>query len=122
MSTIQIIASNSLRNQVDEAAWHALRATLGVAALPTGWTRQYAARSLSIRSRTGAFVLKVTLDKQIFVDRRLKNKSYRSDTVKCLSMEEACDVASIILNEATPASSVASVSLAASEQTTPALQ
>jgi hypothetical protein len=115
MGSMQLIAGNALRNHVDAAAWNVLKATLGIAPLPVGWTRGYAERSLSIRSRTGAFVLKVTLDKQIFVDRRMKNKSYKSDTVKCLSMEEACTVASIILSEALPVPSV-------SAELTPALQ
>lgn len=103
MSSLQLISTNSIRHQVDAAQWEVIKSTLGVLPLPVGWVRAYAERSLTIRSRTGAITIKVTLDKQLFVDRRLKNKGYRSDTLKCETMEEACTLATIIVQEAVPA-------------------
>lgn len=98
MAGIQLVAGNTLRHQVDEAAWDIIKSKLGTLPLPAGWVRAYAERSLTIRSRTGAFTLKITLDKQVFVDRRLKNKDYKSDLLKHASIEEACEAAVNIIS------------------------
>lgn len=95
---IQRACVHSIRGQVDEAMWDAIKATVGQMSLPSGWVRSYSDRSLSVRSTTQAFILKITLDKQLFIDRRMKDKSYRCEVLKFETTEEATSTAVALIN------------------------
>jgi len=90
---VHTVSSNSMRAQVEEMAWVRIKELLGKVELPRGWQRNYAAQSLTFKSPTGVFCIKITTDMRVFIDRKLKGGyNFRSTQDKCTSFEAAASI------------------------------
>lgn len=93
------------RNHDANDSWAAIRNTVGSVHLPEGWQRHYAARSLTVTNRTRSFVIKVTVNMDVYVDRRIKGSvEFKSDRYEYKSNKEMTDHAMLILTAAMPVS------------------
>jgi len=82
-------------------AWLAIKESVGVYELPKGWERIYAGRSLTIVNPKRSFIFKVTVNQELYVDRKI-NGVFHSEHHLCKSNKELTDLAVQILDMAVP--------------------
>ena len=88
------------RDAVVGQAWQHMRELVGKLELPFGWARQYMATSLVTHNKKRTVYVKVTIGGEVFVDRKQRDLSYRSEKYVFPHVEDACKKArDIILME-----------------------
>jgi hypothetical protein len=82
------ISSRANRAVVD-GRWRIIREQVGLLDLPQGWTRQYANSSLCITNKKRTLFLKITLNAEVYIDRRLSKEEFKSEKFPFESVADA---------------------------------
>ena len=88
--TIQKESAKAADQAVLANAWIVIRREVGSLPLGNQWTTAYHAKSLTVQNRKQGILVKVTIDSDVFYDRRLSDGNYRSEKLECHDMAHAC--------------------------------
>jgi hypothetical protein len=80
-------------------AWAWMREHVANLELPSGWARMFTPGSLIVHNQKRTIYVKVTTQGEVFVDRKQRDLSYKSDYLKFPNIEDACLKARAILIE-----------------------